>query len=198
MRVKVERGNQHAAFVLKVVCMASARNMAYWVENPDGSFLWLLHPWLESGICRFDRSFRFDMCRFGTSWRKRTRICTSTKLAGLRELCTGGHSHQQLRGRSLLHQMSWTRVAQVYPRALCLRLARALAAQVSLKAKSVRRFSAASCARCQHNRIGEAANPGPRRPPTLATRDVGDLLDTQLHETTTLVIQQRVWMKFNK
>ena len=47
MRVKVERGNQHAAFVLKVVCMASARNMAYWVENPDGSFLWLLHPMLS-------------------------------------------------------------------------------------------------------------------------------------------------------
>eukprot|EP00435_Cladocopium_sp_Y103_P033667 s2641_g8.t1 len=198
MAVKVEKGNRHAAFVLKVILEALARDLAYWVENPDGSFLWLLRAWLESGVCRFDRSYRFDMCRYGTRWRKRTRICTNTQLAGMRELCIGGHSHLQLRGRSTLHQMSWTRVAQVYPRSLCSRLARALAGHLGLKAKSSRRFSPAACARCQHNRIGEAANPGPRRPPTFATRDVSDLLDTQLYETSTLIIQNRVWMKFNR
>ena len=62
--------------------------------------------------------FAFNMCRYKTAWRKRTRIATSTLLAGCRKLCRGGHSHVVLRGRNRLHKCSWTRLAQVYPQAM--------------------------------------------------------------------------------
>ena len=54
------------------------------MENPDGSFLWLQPEWLKSGLCSFQRCYRFDMPRFGTIWRKGTRICTNSALAGIR------------------------------------------------------------------------------------------------------------------
>lgn len=198
MTVKVANGNRHAAFVLKVLLCARALGIVYWAENPDGSFLWLQVEWLRSGICSFQDSYRFDMCRFGTIWRKRTRICTNTELAGERNLCTGGHSHQQLRGRSLAHQQSWTKVAQVYPRLLCNHLANALAKRGGLLGSRRVRLDINGCARCSGQRIGEASHPGPPRRPRNEQRAAADLLATQLHEPTTLVIQHRVWQKFDK
>eukprot|EP00438_Fugacium_kawagutii_P031232 Skav211063 [mRNA] locus=scaffold314:129393:143003:- [translate_table: standard] len=195
MALKVERGNQHGAFVLAVLKTALQADLAYWAENPDGSFLWLQEAWLESGLARFDASYRFDMCRYGAIWRKRTRICTNTELQGLRELCCGGHSHQQLRGRSLAHQMNWTRIAQVYPRKLCSRLAGALAKRAQLKQHSIQKFSVSACAKAGEGRIGEASHPGPpkrRKEP----RNVADLLTAPIFEPTTIAIQQRVWHKF--
>jgi len=197
MQIKVTRGNAHAVFVLRVLKVAERVGLVYWVENPDGSFLWLLGPWLESGLCRFDRSFRFDMCTFGTIWRKRTRICTNTNLAGVRELCLGGHSHQQLRGRSVLHQSSWTKVAQVYPKKLCVRIARALAEFKGLAPAMKRRLDVGRCARCNPGRIGEAAHPGPAPRQRDGRRNIADLLAAQLHEPCTLAIQSRVWKKFD-
>ena len=116
MQDKVNRGNEHGKFVLNVVLLCIQLSIPYWVENPDGSFLWLLPPWKQANVGSFDTSCRFDQCRFGTGWRKRTRVATSTDLAGSRELCLGGHRLQILRGRSVLHGENWTRVAQVYPR----------------------------------------------------------------------------------
>ena len=42
MKEKVRRGNVHAAFVLKVLLLCRKLGIAYWMENPDGSFIWLL------------------------------------------------------------------------------------------------------------------------------------------------------------
>ena len=123
MEKKVAIGNQHAKFVLSMVLLCKALGLAYWVENPDGSFLWLLPQWVEAEVADFAHSYRFDMCRFGTPWRKRTRVCISTDLQGVRELCLGDHKHLPLRGRSTSHAMCWTRVAQTYPAALCWRIA---------------------------------------------------------------------------
>ena len=198
MAIKVERGNRHAAFVLAVLTLAASLDITYWAENPDGSFLWLQRDWLKSGLCSFRNSYRFDMCRFGTIWRKRTRICTNSCLAGVRHLCLGGHSHQQLRGRSLTYQLSWTRVAQVYPRRLCEDLATALACRGGLVRGSKTKLAISACAKCLGDRIGEASNPGPPRKATGAPRDVGDLLSAQLHEPSTLAIQHRVWRKFDR
>ena len=64
--------------------MAVTMDITYWVENPDGSLLWLQPEWLKSGLCSFQRCYRFDMPRFGTIWRKGTRICTNSALAGIR------------------------------------------------------------------------------------------------------------------
>ena len=198
MQEKVSRGNCHAAFVLKVLLLAVDLDLAYWLENPDGSFLWLQPAWLASGIARFDRCYRFDMCRYGTRWRKRTRVLTNTHLQGVRELCGGGHSHLPLRGRSLQHQQNWTRVAQVYPAKLCRRLASALAARQNLCGVALRsKLDMPGCARCGHSRIGEAQNPGPARRRAAQSRNADELLAAPMLEPATLLIQRRAWEHFD-
>eukprot|EP00438_Fugacium_kawagutii_P018528 Skav213254 [mRNA] locus=scaffold1311:39874:44557:+ [translate_table: standard] len=197
MRIKVDRGNQHAAFCAVVLARADALGMGYWLENPDGSFIWLQPEYLRRGIGRPEHSYRFDMCRYRTRWRKRTRIATNTFLQGQRCLCQGNRSHQRLRGRSAAHKCSWTRLAQVYPRQLCVELAAAMGAHAGLADPSKLRFSVAACAKCGHDRIGEAANPGPRQRSEVR-RDASELLNAPLVEDTTLHLQDRVWERFRR
>ena len=196
MQQKVEIGNRHAAFVIRVLLLAVHKGLIYWVENPDGSFVWLHPGFQKAGIGRMENSYRFDMCRFGTPWRKRTRVATNCGLAGLGELCAGDHSHLTLRGRSTAHRCCWTKVAQVYPSAFCRRLGRALAKSVGLVAKHRSALPLTSAmARCEHGRIGEASHPGPAVAPR-APRDPNELLRVALHDAGTLVIQERVWRNF--
>ena len=196
MEKKVDRGNRHAAFVLRVLLLCRALGIAYWMENPDGSFIWLLPEWIASGLAQAENCFRFDMCRFNTPWRKRTRIVTDCCLSGKRELCLGNHSHQVLRGRSSLHRQFWTLVAQVYPVALAKRLARAMGHRMGLSRIEQGRLSIAACAKVGHNRIGEAGNPGPRRRSRCQMRDPADLSQTLLVGGTTSVLQRRIWDQF--
>ena len=112
MAEKVAKGNKHAEFLFSLLQIFVSKGLAYWVENPDGSFLWLMPSWLQSGLCSPSRAFRFDQCRYSTPWRKRTRILTNTCLQDVRALCLGGHSHLQLRGHSAAHRVCWTKVAQ--------------------------------------------------------------------------------------
>ena len=201
MLLKVTVGNQHASFVFAVIRTALELNLHYWVENPDGSFLWLLPPWVAAGYARPERAYRFDMCVYHTPWRKRTRICTSTGLAGRRELCNRNHQHIPLRGRSLVHKACWTRVAQVYPSGLVRRLAHAMARGTGLCAAGRKtKFSLAACAKCgEQMRIGEAKNPGPRRKaPFAPQRDPHMLLDTPLVSGATRILQDRVWGQFQQ
>lgn len=195
MQTKGDRGNQHSAFVFAVLTACLAQLMVYWIENPDGSFLWLQDLWLRSGLARHEHSYRFDMCRYKTLWRKRTRILTKCALAGLRELCLGGHQHQILRGRSKTHQDNWTHVAQVYPRALCRRLALELGASFGLQ-PTRRRLAMAACARAGHSRIGEASNPGPARVGARVQRSAAELLAVPMLEPVTVKLQERVWVTF--
>ena len=198
MERKVSEGNRHAAFVLSVLIFCRDRNLAYWAENPDGSFMWLLVDWLDSGISQFSESYRFDMCRYGTPWRKRTRVPTNTDLGGIRELCLGQHSHLRLRGRSTAHQLNWTRVAQAYPKKFALKLAKAMGKKAGLMSVPARRTGLCrfACARCSHCRIGEAKNPGPSRGREHLRRDPAALLSTPLVGVGTLKIQMRVWEQF--
>ena len=48
MAEKVSRGNKHAAFTLLVLTLCL--DLAYWLENPDGSFIWLLDGWIKAGF----------------------------------------------------------------------------------------------------------------------------------------------------
>ena len=193
MRKKIAVGNRHAAFVLAAVKACITMAMVYYVENPDSSFLWLQPDWVDSGLGRAENAYRFDMCIYGTPWRKRTRFATNTGLSGLRELCTGGHSHLQLRGRSTFHRCCWTKVAQEYPGKLCDRIADAMGSSGELSRG--RKLSIAGCAKCGHSRIGEASNPGPRRP-NRVPRDPRVLVETSLVEPATRHIQSRVWTDF--
>ena len=197
MAEKVRIGNLHAAFTLRVVLACIQAAIGYFVENPDGSFLWLQPAWVQSRLALMENAYRFDQCRFGALWRKRTRLATNLGFKGMRHLCLGGHDHIILRGRSGHHMLNWTRVAQVYPRRLCHQVADELCAFAGLKAVSLRsdRLDVAGCARTSHLRIGEAGNPGPRRRP-VQRRNAEELLGTPLVEQTTVKLQHRVWESF--
>eukprot|EP00438_Fugacium_kawagutii_P032532 Skav202150 [mRNA] locus=scaffold970:142130:165817:- [translate_table: standard] len=190
MEKKVAIGNLHAAFMLKIILVCIQRGLYYWVENPDGSFLWLLPTWLRHGIGAAANAYRFDQCRYATPWRKRTRVATNTELAGVRHLCAGGHSHLVLRGRSSAHGACWTKVAQVYPRSLCRFLGNHLAASIGLRSRQ--RLNVNSCAKCSAARIGEAANPGPARPRHDGPRDPDLLADVRLVEPGTAARQDKM------
>eukprot|EP00438_Fugacium_kawagutii_P018146 Skav206346 [mRNA] locus=scaffold3448:18626:25158:+ [translate_table: standard] len=197
MQKKVDRGNSHAMFCLSIVLRAIQLGLGYWLENPDGSFLWILPEFLERKVGSPSHSFRFDMCRYGTCWRKRTRVANNLALAGLRELCIGGHSHVRLRGRSSVHKASWTRVAQVYPRGLCKDLATALALKAGLLPGKQVKLQIGACAKCSPSRIGEAAHPGPRRRGgSEFRRDASELVNAPLVEESTLHLQDQVWQRF--
>ena len=134
----------------------------FWVENPDLSFLFRLPEWmsfLEKHRPSID-FWRFDQCRFYRKWRKRTRILTNAALKGTSLFCRWGAQHIPLRGRSSFHRMSWTRVAQAYPRTLCKTLGFSLSLATG-KVPDKRGFDGSRFARCCHRRIGEAKNPGP-------------------------------------
>eukprot|EP00435_Cladocopium_sp_Y103_P042123 s672_g11.t1 len=189
MQEKVTRGNQHALFIFRVVQFCVKVGLPYWVENPDGSFMWLLPYWLESSLASCEAAFRFDQCRFHAPWRKRTRVITNTDLAGHRELCLGDHQHLILRGRSSQHAASWTRVAQTYPRSLCRRIGDALLRAVI---RNQKKLDIAGCARSAHARIGEASHPGPRHAAPLQPRDPAALADVRLIEPVTAARQDKM------
>jgi len=197
MEKKVRVGNAHAAFMLRILQWCEDHEMPYWAENPDGSFLWLLPPWIQTGIGSCARSYRFDQCRYGTPWRKRTRVATNTRLAGLRELCLGCHSHLHLRGKSTQNSVCWTKVAQVYPKTLCERLADALADAAGLLPMR-RRLDTASCARCLTARVGEASHPGPARPRDHGPRNPQLLQDMRLVEPQTAARQDKLWLELEQ
>eukprot|EP00438_Fugacium_kawagutii_P014015 Skav204090 [mRNA] locus=scaffold3129:371114:378324:+ [translate_table: standard] len=196
MREKVRIGNSHASFLLKLLKKVERLRLPYWVENPDGSFLWLLGSWNAAGFSSPWKSFRFDMCRYSTPWRKRTRILTNTILQGRRELCHGMHQHVILRGRNRLAKQSWTRLAQVYPLALASDLASALGCSLQLLPKS-RKLHIGGCAKCGDGRIGEASHPGPRHR-NHVPRDLGELRDVTLVEPATSALQFRVYQAFRR
>eukprot|EP00438_Fugacium_kawagutii_P010863 Skav216247 [mRNA] locus=scaffold20:89010:95933:+ [translate_table: standard] len=198
MQVKVERGNRHAEFCAVIVARAAALKIAYWLENPDGSFLWLQPDYVLRKIGSLEGSYRFDMCRYGARWRKRTRVATNTVLAGCRELCRGQHSHQRLRGRSNAHKCSWTKLAQVYPQQLCRDIATGMALRANLVDPAAAHFSVASCAKCSNARIGEASHPGPRVRRREPQRAPSELLNAALVEDTTLHLQDQVWKRFRR
>ena len=57
MQKKVAAGNSHAEFLLKILGIFVELGLAYWVENPDGSFLWMLPAWMAAGLGRQESSF---------------------------------------------------------------------------------------------------------------------------------------------
>ena len=163
MREKIAEGNAMSDFDCKVraECEAAEPVVFYWTENPDSSFLWQLPKFREFRDPASGAVCRVDFCRFGTPWRKRTRLATNVpKLGGLRMLCCCTRPHQTLRGQHPTLKKPWTAVAQRYPRGF----SKLIASAVLDACKWGGPFDVAACARCSSLRIGEAKNPGPRGP----------------------------------
>ena len=103
------------------------------IENPLLSLLWQTH--LVQSLIRETRALSLDLdqCAFGTPWVKPTRLLASTALIDdICVRCPGNHMHKKLKGKvwdPVKQRMVFrTKLAQVYPFALCATLAAQIAA----------------------------------------------------------------------
>ena len=129
MKIKVAIGNSFAIWVAKLVELSHSY-VHIWVENPDGSFLWQLPPWHSLFSKNHLHITKFDYCRFGAPWRKRTRFANNLKcICNLSVLCTRDHTHTVLKGCNS-KGILWTKVAEPYPHAVANSVALACAVSV--------------------------------------------------------------------
>ena len=191
MRQKVREGNSHSDWLIELVELCDAMGVIWWVENPDSSFWWRQKRWRKYRDSRSRCLFRFCMCRFGTAWRKATRIATNSVLAGVKMWCSCLGSHVQLRGDCAARGKPWTLIAQPYPRGLCRLIAAALCEGAGWATGA--KLDIAKCARCGSMRIGEASNPGPRRP---RGRQSFSLESVPTVSATTLALEARLLRQF--
>ena len=190
----VSEGNDHADWLAELISVACEHDLLYWVENPDGSFLWLLDAWIELGSKNPENLFRLDYCRCNCPWRKRTRFLTNCHLRGQSLFCLRDHKHRKLVGWSRIHKACWTRVAQTYPNIFCKWISLALLIDAGLRPDRKHINLASICGTI--GRIGETSKPGPRYP-RQSSRPV-HLLDnaTLIVEAGTELIGSRVWERF--
>lgn len=161
MKRKVAEGNSHSDFCIELIGIAKEEGVAYFLENPDGSWLWRQKKYGDYADPGSLEVFRLCFCRFGAPWRKATRIATSTRLRGLRMMCQCKKKHFALRGFSSLHRKMWTKVAEPYPAGLARLLGISLCCKAGWCAQG--KLNVAGCCRSRTLRCGEATNPGPRR-----------------------------------
>ncbi|CAE7208910.1 unnamed protein product [Symbiodinium sp. CCMP2592] len=196
---KVTRGNRQADWTAHALALFRGRSSGhFWLEGPDGSFMWNLPSYSEFSAASAGSVCRLDQCRFGTAWRKRTRFCVNGALAGARLLCQCKGSHLVLRGRSAEHGRSWTSVAQAYPRLLAefLGTCAAVHAGWSRAAPRVGGIPLSAClAGSPSGRLGEASHPGPRRPLRPRDSTLG-LEDRPLQSANALELGRRGWERF--
>ena len=159
MRLKVAQGNSHSDFVYECLEVCFEFGVFYFVENPDTSWWWWQAKWKAYNAPDSPFVFRCCFCRFGTRWRKATRIATNTMLAGKTMWCQCRREHVRLRGMHPIRKIPMTRVAQPYPAGLSRLLAIALC--VGAKWCKAEKLNVAQCAKAGDGRIGEASNPGP-------------------------------------
>jgi len=186
MRRKVADGNSHGDFCSELIVISLEVGVAYFLENPDGSWLWRQRNYDNYLSPDSPYTFRLCFCRFGTPWRKATRIATSTRLKGLRMMCQCKKRHFALRGFSSLHRKMWTKVAEPYPAGLARLLAIGLCCQAGWCDQ--KKLNIAGCCRSKSLRCGEAQNPGPRRREHL---DRGTLEDQPLLSAHTQALEAK-------
>lgn len=190
MREKILEGNSHSEFLASIVVYCILHGVLYWVENPDGSYIWKQPEWLDLPKGLSKKFYRVDYCSFKTPWRKRTRFLTSGRLGYTKRLCDRSHSHVLLRGRSAAHKCSMTKLAEPYPKGLCYILAWAACSDLGIL-----KMKCSLPSRSKHRRIGEASNPGPRRH-VHGERNADDLDNVQLVRQETVDIGKDAWTKF--
>eukprot|EP00438_Fugacium_kawagutii_P031952 Skav201893 [mRNA] locus=scaffold550:821951:826546:+ [translate_table: standard] len=196
-QLKNDMGNRMLAFVQSCVKCCLSHRVVFWVENPHLSWMWRQTDELSWDEILQDEQVGdlvLDYCRFRTPWRKRTRFRTSAGvLAGQKCLCEGGHRHVALRGRCKSKGVSYTKLAEPYPRGVCniLAVGTLMAAGFLPQRK---KLDVNACARDCCRRIGEAINPGPKS--RAAQRPDVWLGDVQLLEPATVALRGRIWKQF--
>ena len=197
MLEKVKMGNEMSIWFFGLLRTALKAGIVAWIENPAGSWMFKLPEFLALVNDYPELSpWTVDYCRFGTQWRKRTKIYSSTLLGNQKTLCKcpKERPHLLLRGRSKVDRMNWTRVAQAYPRGVCRALSLAIDLQTG-RLQQTDKLDLARCAKCSCMRIGEANNPGPRWKDKSRT---GVLSEFALVEPRTELLQNKIWEGFLK
>ena len=132
---KVELGNKFMTITVDLALFCFDHNVPWSIENPAGSFLWLMPPMIELvRRCRANRT-ELDMCRFGSPHMKPTAIVGTFKLIALALRCDRDrrpHQHDPLSGTVMVDgkKMFKTRLAQVYPAHLCRQWAAEICSQL--------------------------------------------------------------------
>ena len=188
MRQKVSEGNSHNDYMRELLEVCEELGIGYTFENPDTSWWWRQRGWKPWRSSASQRIFRFTFCRFGTPWRKATRVATNTRLAGVRMMCKCSKPHVVLRGNHPTRRIPMTLVAQPYPTGLCRLLAVSLAQHAGWCRRE--RLDVAACSKTGSLRAGEAANPGPRQRGQKHHRQ-GSLFDFELLSANTLALEAK-------
>ena len=65
MEEKVKLGNRHAQWLAHLLQVCIELKIHFWVENPDGSFLWYLDEFVELGARTASQVFPFGLLHTG-------------------------------------------------------------------------------------------------------------------------------------
>ena len=130
---KVKIGNILLRFSVKMLRKAKDLFIAFTLENPARSRLWICPPMRSFLRLRGVQEAVVEFCAFGTRWRKSTKfvgvhvsfdsLSACRCLGAKRGLCKfTGKPHIALSGQTASGEW-WTRIAEPYPRRLCQKLA---------------------------------------------------------------------------
>ena len=195
-RAKVVGDNRFNTWLAKMVSAARAGNVGFVLDAPDCSFAWRCPGWELERLPSSSAIFRVDLCQFGCTWRKRTRVSTNTSLGGARLLCHHRVKHLPLVGHSRAHRLPWTSVAVTLPAPYLETLALSLCARAGWTC--ARPLDSSACAKLGSCcRVGEAKNPGPRRPRGRPLQPrCGDLESRPLQSDSSLRLGAWAWDTF--
>ena len=146
-RAAVDAGNIFLRFSVSVLAICKRLGIVGVMENPGGSLLWT-NPIVQEGL-RWKHSclYTVDYCRYGTEWRKRTRLwAVNADLEGSSRTCQGSHAacsesgkpHTVLMGRR--RGVHLTKLAESYPHRWCNAISSDLV--VALRRQDLRPFQA--------------------------------------------------------
>ena len=123
-REKLLLGNKFMALTAALATLCYDRGILWSIENPASSFLWRMPPVQALAALPRVKQFLLDMCRFGAPHKKPTALLSSADLSPLAlecDMAVRPHVHEPLVGTVLIanEQVFKTKLAQVYPPALC-------------------------------------------------------------------------------
>ena len=130
---KVNKGNIQARNTSHIIRTCIKHFVPCILENPNASLLWTAPCIKVLSNLSLAHAQTFDMCQYGTRWRKATRLMSwhcghdsdiCLRCQGRKGVCSRTHKkHIVLAGSSNIPGKLWTTLAQVYPSALAKKLA---------------------------------------------------------------------------
>lgn len=117
-------GTEFMFFTQRMARLRNQFDVAWSLENPVSSFIWVMPPILELAQMPQVQTITLDMCRFGSPHKKPTSIMADFSLQALAKTCNMAdqpHQHEPLVGTIVINgkKIFRTKLAQVYPDKLC-------------------------------------------------------------------------------